>query len=287
MRSLKLILAALATGAAFEAMTLLATQDKAVRAVSPWQDDPYDVAVSFALVTVPLLAVATAVGLPAWRAPGAPGREQRIVRAAAALIAVVGLTLASEWAAVAARAHARVWNGWTTALIAGLAALTPAAAGVGIVLWRRWSPLAPGDWLDDLPLLGRRPGLVERIRARATTLFAALSLFAAAGIVGAQAVGERWSDPLLIGWALLVETASLFAFCVAANAAAGFIRRTRSRADTPILAGTAGLVLMTAFRDPLWTAIAHRPVTSVPLLVALTVGAGLLAAAATLVRRPA
>nr|BFE60056.1 hypothetical protein GCM10020063_045820 [Dactylosporangium thailandense] len=284
---MKLILAALATGAAFEAMTLLATRDKAVRAVSPWQDDPYDVLVSFALFAVPMLGLAIAVGLPAWRPPGGPEREQRVLRAAAALVAVVGLTLAFEWAAVAARAHARVWNGWTTALIAGLAALTLAAAGVGVALWRRWSPLATGDWLDDLPLLGRRPGLVERIRARATALFAALSLFAAAGIVGAQAVGERWSDPLLIAWALLVETATLFAFCVAANAAAGFIRRTRPRAETPILAGTAGLVLMTAFRDPVWRAITHRPVTSVPLLVALTVGAGLLAAAVTLVRRPA
>src|SRR4051812_26808524 len=105
------ILAALAAAVTFEALTVLATQDKTVRAVSPWQDDPYDGFVSFALIAVPPLAVVIAARLPMWRAPGGPDRQQQTAWAAGALTGLVGLTLAAEWAAVGARAHSAVWNG--------------------------------------------------------------------------------------------------------------------------------------------------------------------------------
>ncbi|MEU7875528.1 hypothetical protein [Dactylosporangium sp. NPDC049140] len=292
---MKLIWAVLALGAAFEAMTVLATQDKAVRAASPWQDDPPDVFVSFALFAVPMLALAILVRLVARRAPSGPGREGPTARAAGALTAVVGGTLAAEWAAVATRAHAPAWNGSTTVLIVGLAVLSFATVAAATALWRRRAPrgAARPDWLGDVPLLG--PERAEWVRAHATAVFVTLSLLAAAAVIGAQAIGEGWTNPLLIAWALLVETAMNFAFCVVANAVAGFIARpARSRrarvAEAAVLAGAAGLVLMTAFRDPVWTAVAAGPVGSVPLLVALTVGAGLAAAAVTaavMVRRTA
>lgn len=44
--SLAVTLAGLGVAVVFEALTVLATHDKTVRAVSPWQDDPYDVALS-------------------------------------------------------------------------------------------------------------------------------------------------------------------------------------------------------------------------------------------------
>jgi hypothetical protein len=154
------IVAVLAIGVAFEALTVLATQDRAVRAVSPWPDDPYNVFVSLAELTVPMLPAAIALRLPAWRAPGGPGRARQTARAGGALLGIAGLSMLAEWAAVAAGAHRDAWDG-----------------------------------------------------------------------------------------------------------------------------RTAGLLLATAFRDPLWTATTRRPVTSVPVLVAFTVGAGL-TAAATAAARP-
>ncbi|MFI5911708.1 hypothetical protein [Dactylosporangium sp. NPDC051541] len=272
--------------AVFEAMALVVTQDKAVRATSPWQDDPYNVVVSFALFAVPMLALALLVRRPAWRAPGGADRVRQAARAAGALLAVIGATLATAWAAVIARGSG------PAALLGGLVVLSVLVAADAAGLWWQRAPRGAArgwrhDWLGDVPLLGRWfPGLADRVRAHATAVFAGLSLLAAAGIVGAQAVGERWTDPVLIGWALLVETALNFAFCVVANAVAGFIARpARSRAarvtESAVLAGAAGLVAMTAFRDPLWTAVAGAPVAAVPTLVALTVGTGLTVAAAT------
>ncbi|WP_433042880.1 hypothetical protein [Dactylosporangium sp. CS-033363] len=274
------IWAVLAVGAVFEVAAYVAKQ----HTVSPWRDDPYDVVVSFALPAVPMLALALVLRLPAWRAPGGPDRARQTARAAGALLAVVWLTVGTAWSAVAVRAPV------PAPFVAGLAGISVLSLGGTVAWFVTRPPRGAGrgwrhDWLGDLPLVNRWfPGLAGRVRAHATGVFAALSLLAAAGLIGAQAVGERWTDPLLIGWAFLVEATSMFAFCVVANAVAGFVARPeRSRAarvtEAAVLAGTAGLVLMTAFRDPLWTAVTGAPVAAVPTLVALTAGAGLAAAA--------
>jgi hypothetical protein len=279
--------AALASALVFEALTVLATQDKTIRAASPWQDDPYDVLVSFAVFAVPMLAAAIALRLPSWRAPGAPDRAQQTARAAAALTALVGATAAAEWAAVAAGAHAPAWNGRTTALIAGLAAQSLLTVAAAVWLWRSRSPRGTArawrhDWLDDVVRLPLVPHGLTRLRQHATAVFVTVSLLAAAGLIGAQAIGEGWTDPLLIGWAFTVSATTNYAFCVLSNAVAGFIARPhRTRAETAVLAGTAALVVTTAFRDPLWRAVTGAPVTTGPILVALTVGAGLAASALT------
>jgi hypothetical protein len=304
MKSMKLpaILVALGTAVLFEALTLLATQDKVVRVVSPWQDDPYDVLVSFAMLLVPVLALAIALRLPAWQAPGGSDRGHQTVRAAGTLITLTGLTLAAEWAAVIAGAHAQAWNGWTKALIAGLAALSLLTLAAAAGLWRQRSPrrAARGwrhDWLGDIALIGRRipfvgrwatPGVVEWVRTHATAVFVTVSLLAAAGVIGAQAIGEGWTDPLLIAWATIVVATASFAFCLITNAAAGFIARPpRTRAahvaETSVIVGTAALLLTTAFRDPLWSAVADTPVASVRVLVTLTLGTGLAASLITCV----
>jgi hypothetical protein len=256
------ILAALGAAVLFEALTLLTTQDKIVRAVSPWQDDPYDVIVSFAMLDVPVLALAIALRLPAWRAPGGSDRGHQTVRAAGTLMTLTGLTLAVEWAAVIAGAHAPVWNGWTTALVAGLAAVSVLTLAAAAGLWRQRSPrrAARGwrqDWLGDVALIGRRipvvgrwatDGMVEWIRTHATAVFVTASVLAAAAAIGGQAIGEGWTDPLLIAWAIIVVTTATFAFCVITNAAAGFIARPpRTRAahvaETSVIVGTSALLL--------------------------------------------
>lgn len=299
-RPLTVIVFGLATAAAFEAMTVLETQDKAIRAVSPWQDDPYDAMVSLAQVTVPMLALAIGLRLLAWRAPGAPERGQQMMRAVGAMMALVGLTAAFEWAAVAAGAHAPARTAWTGFLIGTLAVVSILTASVAVLLARYRSPEGSRgawthDWLGDVFLPAARvpglrraatPAVATWVRRRAMTVFVALSALAAAVIIGGLAIGEGWRDPLLIGWAFLVETTANLAFCLLSNAVAGFIARPRRHpAEMPVVAGCIAIQIATAFRDPIWSLFTARRLDSVPLLITLTFGAGLIVAAAVAVAR--
>jgi hypothetical protein len=285
------VLASLGTAALFEVLTVLATQDKTVRAASPWQDDPYDAVVSLAQFAVPMLALVIALRLFAWRAPGGPDRERQLARAAAAMLALIGLTLVSEWAAVIGRAHAGSWGTWTSVLVGGLIVASVVTGVVGALLVRRRSRGASGrwrhDWLGDVVLVCERIPVLRRwatpevaawVRRRAMTVFVTLSVLASVGIAGSLAVGERWTDPLLIAWALIAETASNLAFCVLTNAVAGFIARparTRSRrvAETSVIAGCVAIQVAVAFRDALWPVVGVGS-PSVPALVTLPLGTG-------------
>ncbi|MEV5877357.1 hypothetical protein AB0L75_24630 [Streptomyces sp. NPDC052101] len=285
--------------AVFEALTVLATQDKTVRAVSPWQDDPYDVMVSLAQFTVPMLALVIALRLLAWRAPGGADRARQTMRAAGAMTTLVGLTLAFECVAVIARTPSS-FSGWASVLISGLAvnSVLTVVAAAWLVRCRR----RPGssrsrrhDWLGDAVFVCRRIPVLRRwadadavgwVRRRAMTVFAVLSTLAAAGITAAQAIGEHWTDPLLIAWMLIVVATSNLAFCVISNAVAGFIARlprtrTRRIAEASTVAGCVAISVATAFRDALWPVFGTGPLASVPALAALTLGAGLAASVIT------
>lgn len=292
---MRTILATLGTAGFFEVATVLATQDKTIRAVSPWQDDPYDAMVSLTQFAVPMLALVIALRLLAWRAPGGQDRERQVVRAAAAMTALVGATLLAEWAAVAVGAHASSWNVWTSVLIGGLAVVSALTAVVTVLLARRRGTRGRWrhDWLGDvvsvcerIPVLRRlaTPQVAAWVRGRAMSVFVVVSALAAAGIVGAQAIGERWTDPLLIVWALLVETATYLAFCVVANAVTGFIARPsrgrpRRAAETSMVTGCVAIQVAVAFHGAPWPG--NGPMTSVPDLVTLTLGAGLVTGAIT------
>ncbi|WP_433466469.1 hypothetical protein [Spirillospora sp. CA-128828] len=285
--------ASLGTAALFEALTVLATQDRAVRAVSPWQDDQYDVAVSLSQFTVPILALVIVLRLPAWRMPDGPDRRQQTERAAGAMTTLIGLTLIFEWSAVIGRAHDSAWSTWTMVLIGGLVMASILTVVVAAMLMRCRRPRGSSrrwhhDWLGDVIMICQRipalrrwaePKAAEWVRRRAMTVFITLSVLAAAGITGAQAIGERWTNPLLIAWMLVVETTSCLAFCLIGNAIAGFIARPagtgpRRPAETSVVAGCVAILVTTAFRDVLWPGAG--PLTSVPALVALTLGAGLI-----------
>ncbi len=284
----------------FMTLTVLATQDQAIRAASPWQDDPYDAMVSLAQFTVPMLAVVIGLRLLAWRAPGAPDREHQTTRASVAMLALIALTLGFEWASVVARAHAPAWNVSTVGLIGGLLVMSVCASVISVLLWRRRRPRGASrhwrtDWLGDvvwlagrIPVLRRwvRPEAAQRVRQHALTVFVGLSMVGAAGVVGALAVGEQWADPGLIAWAFIVVATAYFAFCVISNNVAGFITRPhlsrpRRIAQTSVLAGCVAIQLVTAFRDPVWAFVATGPVSSVTVLAALTLGAGLTVGAAS------
>ena len=308
--ALAAVRAALGAAVVFEALTVVATHDKAVRAASPWQDDPYDAMVSLAQFTVPVLALVIALRLLVWRAPGGPDRAQQTARAAGLMTALAGLTAAFEWAALAGGRHRSAWDAWTAVLVGGLAVTSVLAVSASVLLVRGRRPRGSArgwrhDWLGDAVLLGGRVPVLGRwlgpeaaawTRERAWPVFVALSLLASAALTAAQAVGERWTDPLLVVWMLGVGTASNLAFCVISNALAGFVARPpRSRmrrvTEFSVVTGCVTVQLVMAFRDPLWSALAGGPLTSVPALTALTFGAGaaasFLCAVLLLARRPA
>ncbi len=291
------VVASLGAAVVFEVLTVLESQDQAIRAASPWQDDPYNTAVSLTVFTVPVLAVLIGLRLLAWRWPGGFDRGRQVVRAAAVMTALAGLTAACEWAAVAVRAHRSSWTGRTGLLIAGLAAVTLLLAVAAVLLARcrqpRGIPAAwRHDWLADvtgacalIPVVRRWPAgrVAAWGRSHAMRVFTGASLLAAAGVIGALAVGERWTSPLLIGWAVTAETAAFLAFCVISNAVACFIARpprspARRAAEAAVVSGGVAVQLTIAFHDPLWHLVRGRPLASAADLAVLTLGPGAAAA---------
>ncbi|MGV4988572.1 hypothetical protein ACVB8X_37740 [Streptomyces sp. NRAIS4] len=292
--------ASLGAAGVFEALTVLETQDKTVRAASPWQDDPYDVVVSLAQFAVPMLALVIALRLLVWQAPGGAERVRQTLRAAGAMVTLVGLTVVSEWVAVIGRTPAASSGTWVSVLIGGLVVNSVLTGAVAVLLVRGHRGHGSADpwrhdWLGDAVFLCRRiPGLrrwvgpdaAVWVRRRAMTVFVTLSTLAAAALTSAQAIGERWTDPLLIAWFLVVAATSTLAFCVISNTVAGFVARpprTRPRriAEASAVAGCVTISVATAFRDALWPVFGTGSLTSVPALAALTLGAGLVTSLVT------
>lgn len=145
----------------FSLFALMSTQDKALRAHSPWQDDPYDAVLSFTEFFVPLLAVALlarATLCPRAR-PVAAARLRDLLRAARLVVACVGLTLAADWVAVALGVHSSQWGTPGQLLIGMLAVLTALLVAVVLALRAatgagRWTRAVPSesdpDWIGDL-----------------------------------------------------------------------------------------------------------------------------------------
>lgn len=300
--ALTAIWATLSTAALFEVLSTLESQDRTVRATSPWQDDPYNVFLSFTIFAVPMLARVIVVRMFAWRAPGGADRAHQMLRATGAMIALVWVTLIAEWAAVIVGAHASAWNRWTAVLIGGLVVTSAAALVATVLLVRRRRPRGSvarwrHDWLGDVVwICGRIPvlrrwvtdGRAVWVRRHTMGVFAGLSALVAIGVVGALAVGEGWTDPLLIVWALVVETAAFVAFCWISNLVGGFITRpprtaARHIAEVSVIVGCVAIQLAIAFRDALWSVLGAGALTYVPSLVMFTLGAGLVCGAATAV----
>ena len=291
--------ASLGAGGAFEALTVPEVENKAAWAISPWKEDPYHTAVYLAQFAVPVIALLIAARLLTRDALTESDRAQQTVRAAGVMMALTGLTLAFEWAAVIDDANPLPRGVWTSLQVGGLAVVTAGAAGAVVALVRCRQPRGSSarwrnDWLGDIVLsVGQIPVLrrwatprgVAWVRSHATTVFVALSALAGLTITTAQAIGERITDPVIITWFLIVVTGSGLAFCVISNAIAGFIarpRRTRARGitETSVVAGCVATLIAIAFHDSLWSVLAVGPLTTAAL-VSLTVGAGVLVSLAT------
>lgn len=141
----------------FTAFAVATTQLRALRAHSPWQDDPYDVVVSFTQLLVPALAAALVVRIINRRPCAAPGD---LLRGGWALVGMVAATAATDWVAVALRVHEDAWGGTGRLLIAALALVTLVTVVVAAAMWwttrrageRAHGPADPAgpDWVEDV-----------------------------------------------------------------------------------------------------------------------------------------
>ncbi|MDQ6933741.1 MAG: hypothetical protein M3130_00310 [Actinomycetota bacterium] len=295
----------LLASALFTCFAVVTTQAKTIRAGSPWQDDPYDAIVSFTQFVVPALCVFIVLrALTGHGATRSAVRNAQLLRASALCAALVGMTVLADWAALLLRSDRPLWDHWTPWLVVALGVVSMAVVAHGVVLERAfrvtpWRAADLGeDWLADadrgLQRLGRRwPSLapvstplasettVRFIRRHLVPVALLLSLVAALGIVGALAVGEGWTNPWLIAWALFIETTSYFSFCMVANVLLVLVRRpplSRSRRATElaVVSGCLAVGVAVALRDPLWRVLHRGEVDKVTQLWQLTGGAGLL-----------
>ncbi|MBU3066864.1 hypothetical protein KO481_35760 [Nocardia sp. NEAU-G5] len=306
----------LVVAAGFVAFAWITTQVKTVRAASPWQNDPYDVVVSFTEFLVPALACLV-VARMVLRRSGEPQpryRTVQLLRAAAASTLLVTATMIADWIAVVVRAGLRTWSAPTTPLLVGALALLTAGAVTNAAVQRNALGRLPsahirrGDWLDDLvPLVtlvtGRDPEnwahrcapMIAFVRRHFIAVTALAAVTSALALALTQAVGEGWTDPLLFVFAVVVAAGGFFAAAVMCNGylvvvarprATGRVRRALRAAGA---CGALGLPATVAVRAGILHVIGHDHDVSVAhLLVLILAGAALAAAvafAAALVRR--
>src|SRR5689334_17876552 len=189
-------------------------RDRAVRAHSPWQDDPYDALVSFTQLLVPVMVAAGVARAQLCRRlePLPAARLDGLVRAARLVVLLVAATAGVDVVAVALGTHREAWTPVTAASSLAAATLVGAA---GVVWLRLRAVDVPGgrgagpDWAavagallrawatSPSPLrapLRRAARVVDRlvdgwVRPRPVTAAAALAL--AAGGLESAVIGWR------------------------------------------------------------------------------------------------
>jgi hypothetical protein len=294
----------------FTAFCWITTQAKAVRASSPWQDDPYDGVVSFTQFLVPALIVLTAVRATLWRRdePQPLFRIHQLLRGALVATVLVAATVGTDGLAVAARADRPLWNDGTPWLVA---ALVPLAAAVAASLrsLRTAFRVLPygdgrqsGDWLDELAVLvdalPARLGvaLPEAVRSslarftrsagefvRGHVVASAASVSLLAGLLGttAEAVGEQMTSPLLFLTMTFIGAGGFFAFCMISNTVLRIAVPPERRPPVPTPARRAAKVAVTAgsfalpasavLRDDIMAVLGHKDAVGTPELLAAIV----------------
>ncbi|MEV6097331.1 hypothetical protein [Nocardia sp. NPDC051981] len=284
------LMASVVAGAGFVAFAWTTTQAKTVRAASPWHDDPYDVVVSFTEFVVPAVLLLMALRMLLWRNDQTQPafRVAQLARTAAASTGLVAMTAATDWIAVAVDADRTAWTATTTpVLITALTVLT-AVTAAGLMLQRKALRLPvservhDGDWLDDIePLAAVLTGgraIVRPSHYRSAAAFtrrhdiavlAVAAVAAGAAVTATQAIGERWTDPLLIVFAIVVATSGFFGMAMLGNHVLVFIapaprpnrihRAVRAAATAAALAVPATVALRAAIWSLLGDVTEHSP----------------------------
>lgn len=275
------VVASVVLAAVCEVFLVLCTQDKGLMAVTPWQDDPFHAWVSLVVFALPMLLVvialrAVAAWLP-WGRSTPTGRQRDLVKAGLVLTAFVAATVLDCWISVVLGLHRPVWDTRTMWLLAALAVLTvasPVVTRLGIRDLRARPRERGVDWVTDV--LPER--LAAGVRRHDVAVFLSASVLAAVVIIGALAYGERWSDPLLISWALAVEITCYYTFCVLTNAVLGFIQRPDRdrRTEHAVVVGSLAFQAAVAMHGQLEPLVGFGSPDGVGRLVQVTFGPAVL-----------
>lgn len=286
----------LVVAALFTVWAFVGTQVQAVRAGSPWQDDPYDAVVSLTEFLVPVLAglVLARTRLCRRLEPLPLFRLRQLLRGAQVTVGLVAATVVADGVAAATRADRSRWDPGTPWLIWSLVPLGGAVL-VGCALQRAAIRRLPpddrrpvGDWLDDLPELAERlrtprmahwlrsTRLLDHLRRHVVLVAAATSGSAGAAVTLGLFVGEGGGLPALSYLTLgVIYTAGLFAFCRIANStlqlavarhdpgARGRRRQVRRATSVGATAAAAGAYVAFALRDTIGVAVLGTRSTSV------------------------
>ena len=295
---------------AFEAFAWVVKEVHALGSHAPWADDPYDVATSFAIFFVPLLALVTATRIPLCRRvdPLPLARVRALLRGSAAIVAVVLVNLLADWVSVVVGANEASWSPVTPWLVVVLGALSLLTLPVLIGLRgatrqlppaRNGSELSEPDWLADLLELTRRTArrlgwgshaavwavdqadrrLVDPVRRHPiATAAAAAAVFAVA--LAAASAREDGIGPVL-GLILSVAWCGMFGFLVVAAAWVDLVRPAsplvgwHRRLVASVTLACVAVLLVLAFRDSLWWVTGTRGagLPDVARLLTLTAGA--------------
>lgn len=303
-----------AVASLFTVFAYASTQVHAVRAGSPWQNDPYDALVSLTEFLVPVLSalVVTRMWLCRRFEPLPLFRVRQVLRAAQVATGLVAGTVAVDWVAAATGADQPLWDRGTPWLIATLVPLSGAVlAAFGLQrsaihrLPRGARPPA-GDWLDDAAALAERlrtprvaawlraTRVLDHIRRHVLVVAAAISILASAAVTTALVVGEGGGlPPQLYLTMAVIYAAGLFAFCLIANrtlhlATARTVanpnpsaqgQRLSRAAYVAVVAAALSAYVAFALRDTIGSALFGAPVTTVGQLVLVSLAGALLAGA--------
>ena len=163
---------------AFLALFVFSAELPAVRAHSPWAEDPYDVVDSFAALLVPLVAVLTFVRCQRWRRSAAmpASAVRQILRGVGVALMATGATVVADLTALLAQTRVETWGpwfGWLVGLLVLTGVLTLSDAALLAFAWwrsRRYlaseaaNPTTEDDALDDVLVLSVEVGTLESRR---------------------------------------------------------------------------------------------------------------------------
>ena len=244
--------------AMFMTFTITSKEFSALYHHTPWENDPYDTTVTFAIFFVPMLVGICLLPLIHTKRSESlmPSSLIMLLRGCGVVIAVIILTLLSDWLSVAASANRKQWNGTTGLLIALLITMTVISGRIVLDLYQArklvsrmdFASVVETDWLGIhwVGLLRRHPVATASLVASLFGLLLAISQVRESGL---GAISLLF---FAVAWC------GMFAFLIVIGSYLGLIRTNtklsvveRRLLDSVVISCTIVPITL-AFRSSLW-----------------------------------
>ena len=254
-------------GALFMVFTIASKEFPALYLHTPWENDPYDTAVSFAIFFVPLISGVCLVPLMLVKRsePLASSRIRILLRSCGVVISVVVITLVSDWVSVGSSANLEQWTGTTRLLITLLTAITIITGQIAFDVYHAHKLVSrmsfpaqvQTDWISEaITLLELKSDRLTRVRRHSVVTASVMAAFFGILFAVNQARESGLAPISLLFFA--VASCGMFAFLIAIGSFLGLIRSEsklsafrRRLLDSVVVA--CGLVpMILAFRSWFW-----------------------------------